>query len=159
MATITLDGLDQLARQYDKAPVEPSRRARALWTKAGEYFVARAETLGERFDIWRWETGQPYDNGAEQLADLDKGRFIVTAEHSEHPIWDVDTNVAFRICHDIDGHYAARSGFDLLGEVEAYTCQTLITPAVFEPVLWSESILQLASTLVNGSFPVQKAVL
>lgn len=159
MADLQPFGLADLARKYDEAPSIVTPEAHELWTRAGEFFTARAEQLAESFDITRWETGQPYANGDEQIADLDKGRFTVTAEFSDHPVWDVDTNVAFRICHDIEGHYYARSGFDLQGEVDAYVTQALHVPAEFEPVLWSESILQLASTLVNGRFPAQKVVL
>lgn len=148
----------ELAAIYDEATGEVTDEVRALWSEAGEWFKARAAALATAVDITRIETGQPYANGDEQIADLDAGRFTVTAEHSEHPVWGVDTNVAFRICHDIDGHYAARSGFDVLGELQAFRAQAFVTPQRFLPVLFCESLLQLASTVVNGEFPPQRIV-
>lgn len=160
---LPVSDLVRLADEYNSSQVTPLIRNAPwagdewrLWGAAGAFFRQQALQLREQYTIKVISSGQPYETAEEQLADLDRGCFTVTEEYSDHPFWDVPTNVAFRICHDITGHYLARSDFSVAGEVAAFTAQASCTPEAFHGVLFCESISQLAACLVNGEFPPQK---
>mgnify|MGYP001588080430 CR=1 FL=1 len=147
--------LAEIANTYETAPEYRG----GLWRVAGAYFRARADVLRSRFTIAETTEPEPYGTAAEQAADLRRGLFLVTSAYSEHPVWNVETNVAFRICHDIDGHGKVGRAFDPDGEVEAYRATLEHLPTPLRPVVFCESIGQLAATIANGRFPTQRTVL
>ena len=98
----------------------------------------------------------PYQTAAEMHADLAQKIYKVTTQHSHHPVWDVDTNVAFRVCHDILGHGEVHSDFSFMGEVLAYRSQCRYIPENLWPVLFTEVVAQSAYANVHHLFGEQK---
>lgn len=164
------DRLDEIADAYDAMPVEPVDywpriQARQAWAELAEHSVANAAILGEMVDIGVTSDPEPYPTAAAMFEDLLAGRFVVSRANSEHPIWTVEENVAFRIVHDIGGHFAAHqcglpAGFDWTGENNACAAHfadladeglTLAMSALF-----TECIAQTGSAIRNGAFGPQK---
>jgi hypothetical protein len=86
---------DDLSAAYRALPVlDPS--VVPLWQRLGAIVRDQAATLRTTYAIEVLDT-DPYMTADEMLADINKGVYKVTTLHSDHPVWDVDTNVAFRI--------------------------------------------------------------
>lgn len=146
---------DDISRAYRDMPVLDLQAA-VLWAELGELCVRQAEMLGARYQIIRLDDRDPYATAAEMYADIDRGVYKVTSLHSHHPVWDVDTNVAFRVVHDLTGHATSRSDFSLKGEVLAYQNQCAQTPEYLWPVLFTEIVAQSAYANVHHLFGEQK---
>jgi hypothetical protein len=93
---------------------------------------------------------------------LNKYQYRVSRANSDHPLWTVEDNVAFRICHDIDGHYAAwRAGvaadFTFEGELNAARWhEKTLPPGQIREALLTEVVGQAAYALHYGRFGLQK---
>lgn len=65
-----------------------------------------------------------YATANDMVTDIARGRLVVSVANSEHPQWTPAENVAFRIVHDVYGHFSAsvRNGYpaDLIRGTAAY---------------------------------------
>lgn len=77
------------------------------WSDLANDSVFRAKNVRLLLDVSETDDPEPYPDAPAMLADIACGRFVVSRAHSEHPIWSEAENVAFRIVHDVLGHYAA----------------------------------------------------
>lgn len=149
-----------LAAEYDAAPsLDP--HCTQLWQDFAVWALERQATLADQFTIRLVNVSDPYSHGRELLADLIRRDYQVPAPHAcpVHPIWDGQAFAASRTVHDLDGHGSAGSYFDLEGEILTVQRQAEITPEQFMPVVFSDTMQQLCSTLVNHQFAPQKVVL
>lgn len=150
--------VDDISRSYRDLPVL-DQGVVWLWEELGAHCRATAAMLRESFEITVYDDLDPYVTSEEMLADIDRGVYKVTSLHSHHPVWDIPTNVAFRITHDITGHGLTGSDFSFKGEVTAYRNQCMSTPEHLWPVLFTEVVAQSAYCNVHHLFGEQKVAL
>jgi GNAT superfamily N-acetyltransferase len=143
-----------LSEEYRDLPVL-DRRAVGLWEQLGAIVNDQAAKLRQAWTIQVVDY-DPYETSAEMFADMDQHVYKVCTLHSHHPVWDTDTNVNFRIAHDIQGHFAARSDFSFYGEVQAYRAQCETIPESLWTVLFTEVVAQSAYANVHHLFGEQK---
>jgi hypothetical protein len=149
-----------LAHEYDDAPAAPGRGSplRAYWKAYGDFLRERAAYLCRDLTVkeCRFEA---YGGGEELAADVTtRRRLVVTRDFAPHPVWDLATNQAMRIVHDIDGHAGTGEGFTFEEEVKALRRQAKFTPFRFLPALFAQTLHQLASTTHNRKFPDEQKV-
>jgi hypothetical protein len=146
-----------IGHAYDDLPmIQTGTDAVQLWEKLGRLCVEQAAALGKDYQIIRYDDRDPYVSSDEMLADIAKGIYKVTSLHSTHPVWNPDTNVAFRIAHDIQGHGSSHGAFSLRGEVLAYQGQCENTPEELWSPLFTEIIGQTSSLCIHHFFGPQK---
>ena len=143
-----------LSRKYRDLPIL-DRSAVGLWTQLGQICVEQMRELQKTWDIQVLDI-DPYNMADEMHADIAKRIYKVTTLHSHHPVWDVDTNVAFRVCHDIYGHGRAHSDFSFHGEVLAFQYQCDTVPEDLWEVLFTEVVAQSAYANTHHLFGEQK---
>jgi hypothetical protein len=150
-----------IAGRYATLPVFSSGAAGA-WQELAEHSRGRAETLRRKFSISEVNTAAPYASPGEMFNHLAKYKFRVSRVNSDHPLWSTEDNVAFRICHDIDGHFAAyRSGvladFSFEGELNAAKWHERTLPeGQTRRALLTEVVGQAAYALCYGHLGLQK---
>jgi hypothetical protein len=154
----------QLAAEYFDGTAN-SRQALDDADLLGRYVDARVQYAGWSSSHWaevyshlgkKWkavEVGEPY-GGFDDLerAWLDDDVVQVSNLYCDHPVWDEDTNVRFRIWHDT-GHVLANKGFDPDGELDLFAIQSLELSPALQAALFSESVYQLAACIALGGFP------
>lgn len=144
-----------IAEAYNNLPV-CDQSAVPLWEALGKVCNDQASLLRAEYNILQCDEYDPYATADDMLQDIATGTFRVTSLHSDHPVWNVHTNVDFRIVHDLRGHGMAGSDFSLHGEVLAYQAQCSITPEELWPVLFTEIVGQLCWASVHHLFGPQK---
>ena len=85
------------------------------------------------------------------------GRLLVSTAHNVHPHWLPVMNAQFRAVHDWD-HINSGAGFDLGGELQAFTAAAETAPRSIRWILYSEIVLQAATAIHTGEFARQKLV-
>lgn len=154
----------KLAAEYDAAP-DCDDECAVLWRKYADFSLTRQAELTEQFTIYLVNVEQPYTHGSLLLADLVKGQYKVPAPTScpVHPVWDGQSYAASRTWHDIDGHGYSGVGFTLDEEIKTFQAQATILREwgreELIPVVFSDTMQQLCSTLVHHSFAPQKVAL
>lgn len=150
----------QLARAYAAAVNAPDDPVvRRAWAALGEDSHRMADTLRSVYDVRETYDPESYANAGAMFRDLDARRFVVSRANSEHPLWCVETNVAFRIVHDVLGHGISRGGFDWRGESSACDVHERLVSTEALPALLVECRAQTAYAIVNGAFAPQKVYL
>ena len=108
----------------------------------------------------RFVPGQPYDNAAELKAGVaSTGVLLISYDDNEHPVFDAETNLAFRAVHDYVVHIGRDVDFTLRGEIAAYNARRAMTPPDAVPALFSEIVGQASVSALDGFFPAQKIAL
>lgn len=151
-----------IARQYSEAPLYQNSASDA-WEEVANHAVRHASLLRQQYRVRETETeGMPYASADDMFRDLDAGVIVVSSANSVHPLWSKRDNVAFRLVHDIMGHYTAHNAgmvadFSWQGEVNAYDwhARTLSTD-IARDALFTEVLGQAAYALVTGRFGDQK---
>jgi len=151
-----------IAAAYKQAPLFSSL-AKPSWLALAAHSVENAARLRSLYAITETAESQPYRSAAEMFSDLEQGRMLVSNANSVHPLWTVAENVAFRITHDITGHYAAHcngapvADFSWEGELAAAEWHTSTLPVgIIRDALFTEVVGQAAFFLVYGTFTDQK---
>jgi hypothetical protein len=171
------DFLEPIAVAYAAAPERISTRAITAWAELAADSEDRAAGIRLLLDVQESDDPEPYAGPGEMLADIaDRKRFVVSRANSEHPIWTVAQNVAFRIVHDVLGHYAVSvalgwpnddpesqrctvAGFDWTGENLACGAYVRVLPKGRRGprmALFTECIAQTAFAIHSGAFGAQK---
>lgn len=108
---------------------------------------------------------EPYPNVEAMYADLTEDKpFRVSRANSAHPLWTVETNVAFRTAHDVFGHWRARelwggvADFTWMGELEACAAHALKLDTCARRALFVECIAQTGAAIFYGRFLDQKVI-
>lgn len=155
-----------IAEAYDAQPVMPSslslrQEINPLWKRCGEWFVTVADGIKRLFDdtdihLHIVDVDEPYRTAIEQSRDILRGRYMVSGNHCDHPIWTEEQNISFRIVHDVFGHHFLGLGFDFGGECEVLSDTLEMIGQPFGKVLLVDSLGQLCASSVSNEFPVQK---
>jgi hypothetical protein len=155
------------------SPFVPSDTIDLAWRDLAEDSVERAAGIRLLLNVEETADPEPYGDAFQMVADIARGRFIVSTAHCEHPIWTPAENVAFRIVHDVLGHYAASvangwhpdtehaaftvAGFDWYGEVAACNAHVRLLPTeAARKALFTECLAQTAYAIVCGGFGPQE---
>jgi hypothetical protein len=177
--------LHEIASAYAALP-DPDQlcsRADALldWTELGHDSKQRAAGIRLLLNVTETDEPEPYADAVEMCQHISEGGFYVSTANSEHPLWDVETNTAFRIVHDVLGHYAASvaspglplstvtgqrfdppkplgrvAGFDWSGENRACAAHVPLLTHRARRALFTECIAQTAYAIDRGHFGPQK---
>jgi hypothetical protein len=112
---------------------------------------------GYRGACWTPVAGQPYDGLEDLSLAVVSGSANVSTDYCAHPVWDLDTNLRFRIWHDT-AHVEHRLGFGTDDELRLFGVQAHEVSAaeVFGAevdALFCESVYQLAAFVHLGSYP------
>lgn len=88
------------------------------------------------------------------------GVLKVSTLHSEHPVWDLETNVQFRAVHDALFHLTSEARkFNARGEILLYNTHLKMLPKKAWPALFTEVVGQVCYQTTYGEFPVQKVAI
>lgn len=161
--------LTDLADFYASTPTTPHHYDVARWHQAATYFRRQAaDIIQERgLRVTLTPDPEPYDTAHMQAYDVMYHRHIaISTAHCDHPVWDMFTNVAYRIVHDVVGHAPSPNKpptasntpqFDVKGELEAWAnhlahMQQHHTPPNIIRVAFCETVLQLAYAATHHDF-------
>lgn len=150
-----------IALSYEKAP-ELFRPALPYWRELADAVWRQALNIRDQYDVTETPEPTAYASAEALFADLDSGRITVSRANSNHPVFSVEENVAFRLAHDVLGHYAARNArqpaqFDWLGEQTACRFHGFeLRTGLVRAALFTEVVGQAAYALHHGTFAVQK---
>jgi hypothetical protein len=157
--TMFTDQLQPIAEAYAKASVYDPKAAAAFMELAQDS-VRRADAIKRQLHVEVVDDPEPYVNAKEMADDIhNKRHFYVSRANSNHPLWSVDQNVAFRIVHDVLGHAVSGGDFGWQGENLACAAHfPLLTPNA-QNALFTECIGQTAYAAYYRSFGPQKVAL
>lgn len=159
-AFVFTDQLAEISARYKSAPLLEANAVEA-WKALRNETIPQFESLqrGGALSIEIVCDPEPYSDAAEMFADMDRGRILISSANSEHPIWTVEENVAFRAVHDILGHGVSRSDFSWEGENLACSAHAPLLSQLAKRALFTECIAQTAYVTTEGYFGEQKTVL
>lgn len=148
--------MQDIAAEYAAAPVY-CPTALAGWRQLAVETLAHAERIERELEVSYTALAEPYLSAADMLADIARGRVTISVANSEHPVWTLRENCAFRLVHDVLGHGLTGSGFDWAGELSAYDRHYRLTrhPSA-RLALFTEAVGQVAYALTYGGFGPQK---
>ena len=161
-----------ITEAYMKAPVFEDRAVPA-WEALVPFIDKMYKQIQSRIDIEPVDY-HPYDigldvdvTGADRMRQsvADTGKLLVSKSDSEHPIFDVETNVKFRAVHDYMTHIQPKipAGFtsakkqgSIHQELRAYNIHAKTVPQAGMPALFTEVVGQVCTFYVTGKFQEQK---
>lgn len=168
--------IEPIAEAYGR--IQPGANGGAviagMWSQLAADSVTKAETIRVLLNVAETDDPEPYETAGSMLRDIARGEFVVSRAFSEHPLWTVDENVAFRIVHDVIGHYGASvyrgwtprlnlgdsleatAGFDWAGECAACSTHVKVLPDAARSALFCECLGQTAYAIERGGFTDQR---
>jgi hypothetical protein len=149
--------MEEIGRAYAEAADDSSNpQAVAAWKALSDDSVARANNLDQKYNI-KTVQFEPYENAEQQDYDIrNYNNFLVSDQNSEHPLWTVEENVAFRKVHDLMGHYPTSGDFSWEGENLACGEHFNFLSGPARIALFVECIMQTAAVNVYRRFLPQK---
>lgn len=154
-----VDKMPELAQAYAKAPIYDPK-ATPCWIELAQDSVRRAQVLGTQLKIEVVDNPEPYETPQQMCEDVHKNKhFYVSRANSQHPVWTVDQNVAFRIVHDVMGHCVSGGDFGWAGECHACAAHFPLLSPNAQKALMVECIMQTAYAGNFRSFGPQKVFL
>lgn len=157
--TMFTDQLEPIAKAYAQAPVY-DQKAAANFKELADDSMRRYNVLRQQLHIEITDNPEPYANAQEMADDIHKNRhFVVSRANSEHPVWTVEQNVAFRTVHDVLGHAVSGGDFGWQGENLACAAHFPLLSASAQAALFTECIAQTAYAAYYRSFGPQKVAL
>ncbi len=157
--TMFTDQLEPIAKAYAQAPVYDPKAA-ANFKELADDSMRRYEVLKTQLHIEITDNPEPYANAQEMADDIHRRRhFVVSRANSEHPVWSVEQNVAFRTVHDVLGHAVSGGDFGWAGENLACAAHFPLLSASAQQALFTECIAQTAYASFYRSFGPQKVAL
>ena len=129
------------------------------WALLRDDSVTRAAQIRQHFQVIESGEAEPYADAEEMFADINAGRITVSRANSEHSLWTVEENVAFRLVHDVLGHGLSGGGFDWEGKNRACEIHARLLAPLARRALFTECIAQTAYAIFCGEFAEQKTVL
>lgn len=156
-----LNSMEVIARAYNRAPALDTS-AMPLWREVIDLVWRQATELRARLLVIETTKQMPYTNAEAMFHAIDSGVIRISTANCDHPVWTPQENVAFRLTHDVLGHYsAARNGLvaDFSWEGEVNACrdhQRHFSRGLCRRALFTEVIGQAAYALTYGEFSVQK---
>jgi hypothetical protein len=180
--------LQPIADAYAAAPMLQSSATETVagtkaWQALADDSLERAAHVRLLLDVQETDDPEPYPDANTMCEDIGLGAFLVSTANSEHPVWTIKQNIAFRIVHDVYGHYSASvaagyvapdrgfrhhsdshgheavAGFDWEGENAACAAHArLLHSEGARVALFTECIAQTGYAIANGEFGPQKVV-
>lgn len=156
-----LTTMDDYARAYAALPMMDPVCIRA-WQRLSDECWLQARQLRVELDVSETDDTTAYVSADHMFLDLNRGRIRVSRANCEHPLWTAQENVAFRLCHDVLGHWTAHrahqaADFTWQGECNAAMWHRMTLPAgPLRRALETEVLGQSAYALITGGFGVQK---
>lgn len=153
------DRLEEIAQAYSKAPIyEP--KASASFLALAQDCQRRVDVLANHLEIQVVPDPEPYKTAEQLSKDVKKsGRLKVSRAGAEHPVWNEQQVIAYRICHDVFGYVASGAGWDWPGENEAFAYHVQLVPEEAQKALFTESIAQTAYAAYYRAYGQQKVAL
>lgn len=149
---------EAIAKAYAAAPLYQLEAVDSYRALARDS-VALADEICRTIKVTLVLEAEPYPTHEAMFADIDRGELKVSVANSEHSVFSLAENVAFRIVHDYLGHYAAKADFTWGGEQEACKAHAeRLSPEAF-PAFFTECYGQAAYAVQYGHFAPQKVAL
>lgn len=156
---MTTTYIERVAQAYAQAPICHPGDVPA-WRALADETMRTAEGLHRALSVSYTPKAEPYPTAYDMLVDIARGRIVVSTANSDHPVWSLDENVAFRLVHDVVGHGTTGGGFDWAGEWRAYEKHdSIIQSPLARHALFTEAVGQVAYALTYGGFTTQKVTL
>jgi hypothetical protein len=147
------------SRAYQLAPL-CSPEAVIAWEELAKETKEHYDAISACVSILRTSNPEPYSSAYEMIRDIGSGLIKVSTANCEHPLWDEETNIQFRVVHDVIGHASTGAGFDFIGEYRAYEkhAEKTIHPLA-RLALFTEAVGQVCAALDLGGFIEQKCAI
>lgn len=135
------------------------------YVKSWKVLMKNLQTMYKRLQskfTFEFTDEDPYTSKEQMAKEVQEtGVLKIYKGHSEHPIWTPEENWVFRAVHDALGHLAGYEkgkghAFTLRGEIGVYNRQVKTISPEARVALFTEVVGQACTSLVTGSFPVQK---
>lgn len=132
-----------IAHRYDRAP-NFDVHACPAWDALRDACTKQAAVIQSWLRVDITDDPEPCKDAASMFADIYAGRVTISRAHSNHPLWSVDDNVNFRLCHDVLGHFRAGADFSWEGENLACSFHASVLSPLANRALFTECIAQVA---------------
>jgi hypothetical protein len=151
--------MEEIAQAYSKAPLyEP--KASAAFMELAKDCERRVDVLSKHLQIQVVPDPEPYKTSEQLIKDVkEHQRLKISRAGSEHPVWNEQQVVAYRICHDVFGYVASGAGWDWAGENEAFAFHAHLIPEEAQKALFVESIASAAYATYYRAYGQQKVAL
>lgn len=152
------DQLAEIAHAYAEAPVyEP--KAAGAWRELAEDMQARAQAIAHQIHVEPTNDPHPYKDINEMIEDVTKKRHIyISKADSDHPLWNSDQVLAYRLCRDVLGHCQVGGDYGWDGENKATAAMMPLLSPNAQKALFTESIGRAAYSYFYRAFGPHKIV-
>ena len=153
--------IDRLGREYEEMVCQSDNpTVRHAWDYAGRALVAAFEHIRHTTDtLIVFTEVDPYPDFNTMLADYRINNTLCVYDSDAtgpHPVWDRETNNAFRAVHDLWGHIRTGGDFSAHGEYLAYLGMVefgkISTATIFRSVMKTEILGQFGYTSRTGKY-------
>lgn len=132
-----------------------------VWSRLADHINAEYEAL-MRYRalplIKLVETDEPYADLAAMITDYHRHRLKVSELNCQHPVFSRQTNLRFRILHDI-AHCVTKADFSEDGEYNVFLHQSAGLSSELKQALYTEIVIQASHKIHYGYFAEQKLFL
>jgi hypothetical protein len=151
--------MEEIAQAYSKAPLyEP--KASAAFMELAKDCERRVDVLSKHLQIQVVPDPEPYKTSEQLIKDVkEHQRLKISRAGADHPVWNEQQVVAYRICHDVFGYVASGAGWDWAGENEAFAFHAHLIPEEAQKALFVESIASAAYATYYRAYGQQKVAL
>lgn len=137
------------------------RQNAPVWARLADHINTEYETL-ERYRAFPLiklvETDEPYADLAAMITDYYRHRLKVSELNCQHPVFSRQTNLRFRILHDI-AHCVTKADFSEDGEYNVFLHQSAGLSSELKQALYTEIVIQASHKIHYGYFADQKLFL
>lgn len=138
------DQVGDIAQAYAEAPAYDSKAA-AGWKELADDMAARAQAIKQQIEVEYVDDPDPYKDINEMCDDVIKNRHIsVSKANAEHPIWNRNQVLDYRLVRDVLGHCQAGGDYSWYGENQATAAMMPLLSENAQKALFTESIGQAA---------------
>ena len=152
--------LVEIAQAYSKAPAYEKRAATAFVELAHEC-KARADVIRQHLHVIISNEAEPYTQPDQMYDSIRKQRKLEVSAVSadQHPIWDRQQVVDYRICLDVLGFTAANADWGWTGTNLAFAAMAEFFPELAQEALFSELLGQTAYATYYRAYSPSKVCL
>lgn len=132
-----------------------------VWSRLADHINAEYEALMRYRALPLIEFAQvdePYADLTEMQADFRRKRMKVSELNCQHPVFSRQTNLRFRILHDI-AHCVINADFDESGEYNVFLHQSDGLSSELKQALYTEIVIQASHKIHYGYFADQNLFL
>ena len=122
----TKDDRNYLSYRYTEMPsIDTSDEVMEAWESLVRESLTHVKILRTHFLI-EYVEFEPYTKVSQMFSDLENNKIQLSVLNLDHPIFSHTSNIAFRIAHDILGHWkmgTCHNMFSFVGEIDAFRSQ------------------------------------